>query len=242
MIASIGVQGLPSPRYPDSVFIIMDFDNNGIPIPVGTCFVVAPHYLLSCYHFVDPNKPEYRIATTVEKRNHQYNFIDVNYQVRVSHYNVQMDYCILELLDNRVALTPIPISIQQIEAETDLKVYHAPIDAFNDFTSNILTIFTTWVKCARPTSHHIHCQGGLFGGSSGAPFILRNGRVVAIHIESSNAAETVARAMSVRDAIELVSETVNSNTTVYGSISTGLYIARCPTLLRTLADIGADLA
>ena len=107
-------------------------------------------------------------------------------------------------------------------------------------------IFYQWVRCARPSPHHIYCQGGLYGGSSGAPFILRNGRVVAIHIESSKAAESIdidaMRKLSVHDAIELVSETVNSNTMVHGSISTGLYIAKCPTLVQTLAHIGADLA
>ena len=98
----------------------------------------------------------------------------------------------------------------------------------------------------RPWSHHIHCQGGLYGGSSGAPFILRNGRVTAIHVESSKAAESIdtnaLSTMPILDAIELVSETVYSNTMVHGSISTDLYLAKCPTLLRALANIGADFA
>ena len=151
--------------------------------------------------------------------------------VKIKYYNVKMDYCILELIDANcsVALTPIPVSIQDLEAETNLKVYLAPIAAVNDMTSSTINIFTMWVKCARPTAHHIHCQGVLFGGSSGAPFILRNGRVAAFHLESFNSAETIdaeaVKQMEPQDAIELISETVNSNATSYGSICRGLYIA-----------------
>ena len=237
-------QGLLSPRYPDSVFIILDSEN-GIPVPVATCFVVAPTFLLSCLHFAVPNKSEYIIATTVEKRNSQYTISGPHYAVRIRYYNTNNDYCILELLDTSVALSPIPISIQELEPETDLKVYHAPVDAFNDHSSNVLSIFTAWVRCARPSLHHIYCQGSLYGGSSGAPFILRNGRVVGFHQESLNAAKSVdldiMKNMSAQEVIELVSETVNSNTTVYGSISSGLYIAKCRILVQTLVKIGADI-
>jgi hypothetical protein len=92
--------------------------------------------------------------------------------VKVRFFNVEMDYAIIELCDQRSDLDPIPVSFEEVGPDTDLKVYHYPVDIFNDEHLEDLSQFTAWVKAALPTGHHVSCNNGLYSGSSGVPFLI----------------------------------------------------------------------
>ena len=112
---------------------------------------------------------------------------------------------------------------------------------FNDTSYGGLTIFTDWVKTGRPTAHHIHCKGsGIFRGSSGGPHVLRDGRVVGIHLESGSESKKIdvdeLKSASGDDAMEIISSTVNSNASSYASICSSLYISKCTKLVNCLRE------
>jgi hypothetical protein len=156
---------------------------------------------------------------------------------KVISYNSAMDYAIIEDLSGKNDLTPIPISIQPVEADIDLKVFHLPVGLFTDGGIGDLSVFTKWVKSATPTTHHIPCSGGLYAGSSGGPFVNREGFCVGMHVESINSAEAAPSSISnalVDEAIEIISNTVNSYSNNHDSICRALQLGKCPQLINML--------
>jgi hypothetical protein len=167
---------------------------------------------------------------------------------QILYYNSVMDYAIIEDKSGSNDLTPIPISIRVVDTDVDLKVFHCPVALFNDEDFGDLTVYTSWVKSAKPTKHHSPCSGGLFAGSSGAPFVTRDGFVVGFHVESINSARAIETPQlqaklatgvtaDLNDAIELVSETVNSNSRVHASLCRALCIGSCSKLVETIERV-----
>ena len=232
---------LNSPRYPDSVFAIFDTVANGGDA-VGTCFSVSPKYLISCQHFMKGNHLNYRIALTAERSQAGgITFPAGIMDVKVYRRNKDMDYAILELKAEPYNLVPIPISIDPVVADTDVKVFHFPVAEFNDTSTNVVGPYTQWIKTSIPTAHHIPCGGpGLYRGSSGAPFVSRSGSVVGIHMEAASEAAEVnfAAEMDVDSKIDVISNTVNSNANVHGSRNTALQIGKCDELVTILRKLG----
>jgi hypothetical protein len=62
--------------------------------------------------------------------------------VKVRFFNVEMDYAIIEVCDGVSDLDPIPVSFDEVDPDTDLKVYHYPVDLFNDEHLEYLSQFT----------------------------------------------------------------------------------------------------
>lgn len=181
-----------SPRYPHSVFCIFDKGTDGVFFPVGSCFAVSNKYLLSCQHFMNGRKANYYIALNAEKsKNGIVTFPNGCYEVTVVKFNSVMDYALLELKKEPFELVSIPISLMPVSADEDVKIIHFPVAFFLN-GGGIIGPFANWMKTSLPTSHHLPCSGGgLFKGSSGSPYVLRNGSVVGLHIESVNDASIV---------------------------------------------------
>ncbi len=162
--------------------------------------------------------------------------------VRVRVFNRDMDYAIVELCDNSFDLSPIPISLEMIEADMDLKVFHCPVDTFNEGHVEDLTVFTKWIKTGRPTTHHVSCNVGLFAGSSGGPFISRSGGAVGMHVESVNVSNwlevPVVTTVPISDAEEIFSKTANSSGSSNASFARALLFRKCPQLVRILRELG----
>jgi hypothetical protein len=162
--------------------------------------------------------------------------------VKIHAFNTEMDYAIVELCDDISDLKPIPLSFENIESDMDLKVYHCPVDSFNELHVEDLSHFTEWVKTALPTGHHVSCNKGLYSGSSGGPLITRGGRVVAMHVESISAAKEIDKAdmqdLGLAAAIELISETVNSHAHIHASFSRALVLGKCRVLRAKLIELG----
>ena len=161
---------LNSPRCAGSVFVLCDADTKH---PVGTCFAISSRYLLSCQHFMKGRVLNYLIAAVVMKCNGNITFPNDPVNVKVVRFNTDMDYAILELQDSNSNLTPIPISLDPVESDTDLKLFHCPVAAFHDNSNADVGVLTRWVKSGYMTNHHLVCDGGAFRGSSGAPYVLR---------------------------------------------------------------------
>ena len=224
-----------SPRFPTSVFAIFDNDK---PEAVGTCFAISDTLLLSCQHFMNGNVKKYRIALTAQKSDGVVHFTGER-NVIVLRYNREMDYALLGLSDEPHNLDPIPLSLHPVEADIDVKVFHFPVTTFNDSANGSISPFTAWVKTSIATRHHLPCGGpGLYKGSSGAPYVLRSGGAVALHMEAVNDAKTVDFEDDANaDAkLEVLSSTVNSNANSHGSISSGLLIGQCPKLVAILKE------
>jgi hypothetical protein len=246
LIAPSTVPAPDSPRYPNSVFIFGDFASGSFE-PVGSCFAVSERHLLTAQHNMHNRRAtNYGIAMTVSRSKGGQVMTDpiLPYRVRVLYYNASMDYAILILEDASLPpLEKVPVSIARVEFDTDLKVFHCPVGLFTSESSDSVSVFTGWVKTSRCTAHHIPCSGGLFAGSSGSPFITRAGYVVGMHVESIN--EQIdnlnVKGLDVTDALEIVSDTVNSNAQNHASLSSALCVGLCPQLVKCLRTLGIQL-
>lgn len=244
---------LTSPRYPDSVFIFGDTVTEKF-LAVGTCFAISSRHLLTVQHNLDPqNKSRlsgYAIAPYVSRDASGRIHIPKGFPraVRILAYNTQMDYAIAELCKEPFDLVPIPISTEEVECDTNLKVYHCPVDIFNEEHVKDLTVFSACVKSARPTRHHVASNVGLYCGSSGGPFISQNGGAIGMHVESVNKANFVdigaigtnpiETKAEIVEAMEIISTTINSNAHAHASFSRGLVFSKCRKLLQYLRSLG----
>ena len=227
--------GILSPRYPNSVYALFDEDQS-----VGTAFAISDKHLLSCQHFMNGRKILYDIALVAEKKNNVVTYVRGKKRIKVIKYNAGMDYAVLELVDRPYDLIKIPIFVGEVEADIDLKVFHFPVTSFNSSNTGSITPFTQWMKSSISVNHHLPCSGtALLLGSSGAPYVNRNGCVVGLHIESVN--NTVELDFELDDDVDsklkIISETVNSNANAHGSIVQVLLIAKCPKLVQVLRDL-----
>jgi hypothetical protein len=215
---------------------LCDSEKNG-HAPVGTCFAISEKLLLSCQHFMKGKAVLYTIALVVEKRKGILSFPQGFMHVRVISYNVEMDYAVLQLYNKETQdLIPIPISVRPVESDVDVKIFHCPLEQFLDTDPSACGAFTKWTKTGVQSSHHVLCDVSLFKGSSGAPYVLRSGEVVAIHVENRSSAEcvTLEEDTPVYEALELMSNTINSHANVHSSMAYGLLISKCPTLVSEL--------
>jgi hypothetical protein len=145
---------LNSPRYPNSVFIFGDI-RNGVFEAVGTCFAISPQYLLTAQHnMLNRVKRGYAIVPYLTRETDGSLNIPAGYprEIEIKYFNSKMDYAVASLVNVPFDLSPIPVSLENIEADMDIKVYHCPVDFFNEEHIGDLTVFTSWTKTARPTS------------------------------------------------------------------------------------------
>lgn len=171
------------------------------------------------------------------------------FKVRVHTRNVDMDWAVLELLDTRLAMTPMPISLlDPIPRETRLKVYHCPVVLYIIGENDVITSVGHRVVYYAASGHHIITSNGLYSGSSGAPCILPTGEVIGIHGEMVNQGMTVDRSsvqvsetesqIDVQSAVDVLSNSINSNIMVSGSQNRALKISQCSVLVRLLTNLG----
>ena len=233
--------GSLSPRYADSVFIFGSLED-GVFMPTGTCFAVSDEYLLTAQHNMDKRKlVGYGIAVSVSKTNDVQEAPEDFHRVKIKYYNVQSDWAIIELLDPPFTerTVPIPITTVDVEMDTDFKVFHMPISEYMFQETDSISAHTDWLKAGRPKKHHVEGNKGLFRGSSGAPFVLRNGYAFAMHLESRNEAISVPEGK--RDDAEVISNTIHSNAQVHASRCSGLYLKTCSELLSRLLELGVRI-
>jgi len=233
-----------SPRFPDSVFVLCDKTYNSISSPCGTAFAISPRHVLTCAHNLRKgNVKRYFIALMVT-RNGSVQYPNGFHEVELKGRCYETDWAILELISKSVSLKFIEIFRgDSIEVESDIKVYHAPVSFFNTQQNDMLCANPDWVKYWRCTRHHVCVSKGLFSGSSGSPFLLRNGQVVGMHQESHNEAvdidepslkKRIIAKDDVWDVITVVSDSVISSGRVHASMAQGLWLSKCTSLMTFL--------
>jgi hypothetical protein len=235
------------PKYGDtSIFILCDNARNNHE-PLGTTFAVSVRHLLTAYHNLatKPKQKIYSIASSLLK-GHTNRYCGV----RVHAINKEMDWAVLELFDtNPIELVPIPVSLRDpLEREMRLKVYICPVALYNNGGTSAMTSVPHWVQYWNSTDHHIVTSNGMYSGSSGAPYILPSGEVVAIHVYMDNQAETIDATIvqvpeeysqsGIQDIVDIISNTTNSNVRVAGAQNSGLKISRCSQLVNLLRSLG----
>ena len=160
-------------------------------------------------------------------------------------YDTGKDWAILRLEDGDSSpnLVSIPISIDMVEADTDLKIFHAPVGVFNAGGEDGVSVYTDWVKSARMREHCIPCSRGLFPGSSGGPFVTRAGFAVGMHQASVNHVREM-QAVYTDDAkanFDALSDSCKSSVSNHASNCSALHLGSCPALVQELRDIGLPL-
>jgi len=190
---------------------------------------------MTAAHNLQNGQLQYMVTSVVERAgNGAIIFPNTKIVATIYKTNPTMDYAILQIQGSS-ALDPIPISMEDIEPESDVKVYHCSVSSFNAMEVDVVLPGAEWVRYMGSTRHHIYCNKGLFSGSSGAPFILRNGRVIGLHVESINESKEVSMdgqahlqtANDIWGALEVVSNTVNSNAHSHGSTCKALKFSSC---------------
>jgi hypothetical protein len=239
---------LPSPRYEQSIYVFCDSIRRG-GTPVGTCFAISERHVMTCYHCLAKTCPAakllkiYSITFSVERiRRTELLEFETQRDVRLRYYNELSDYAILEVVGPENLPEFIPISVEEVRSDTDVKIFYCPVGIFRDGGDRILGVNTVWAKTLKGTKHHLRCNAGLYRGSSGAPVVLRNGSVVAFHQESGSEARILntqeLEQMDLGEATELISETVNSVATAYTATSYAVEIRKCRQLVEILRNEG----
>jgi len=225
------------------VYIFGDYTKE-VFVPVGTCFTISERHLLTAQYSMDGKRRDgYAIAQSVSRQRDRSGAERVDAMglvtAEVIYYNSGMDYAIIEV-NPKSPLVPIPISIRNIEGDTDLKVLHAPIGLFNQYSSEHIGIFSAWLKSSTPIDgHHILCTGGLFAGSSGAPLLTVEEYAVGMHVLSDSEAReaNVSEEATQKERNEIFSDSINSNSHVHSSIIKELCIGACRKLLEVLGKL-----
>lgn len=216
--------------------------------PIGTCFVISNRHLLTCYHNLledqhGISEQNYTIALSVERsETNQLLFPEGYREVGLKYRNKTADWAILELRGDPSFQEIIPVSLDPVPSDTDVKVFHCAVGPFNSEEEEILSAETTWAKTLRGTAHHLRCNKGFYRGSSGAPVLLRNGSVVAFHQESNNEARKLPSGqtlvqMTTDDAWDLISDVVNSVASSYTANARAIEISKCPRLVEQLRNL-----
>lgn len=214
---------------------------------MGTCFAITNELLLTCqHHMLDDRRTGYAIALTCERSKGVVSCPDGWFGVKVVRFNKDMDYALIESVIKK-DLAPIPLSIATVEGDLYVKVFHSPIDDFNEkVEDDSVAVHTKWVKSTLPSRHHVKCTGGLYPGSSGGPFMMRNGRAIGFHCESVRRnsevkPETLDGRSMEESNTEIISDTVNSHAHNHGSFCRALLIGKCKKLLGVLRGYGVEL-
>eukprot|EP01031_Cornospumella_fuschlensis_P025970 gene25970-31362_t len=235
MTQSVPTPVSESPRCAGSVYVLCTEDM----IPVGTAFIVSSTLALSAYHCVamDPNKPT---------RSHTKNWVIVQKLERASNGSVfpfgevipvivhrfamKEDFVLLRRSDHRIFEADRILRICPRELlpdwtnEVNLKVYHCPVALFNQGTGmDAIHAVPLKVKRTIVTGHRCWTDQGLFGGSSGAPYVVCDhgplfGKVYAIHVQSISTAKGLSDCKSEgKDPDEMMSEVTDSLVECHGS-------------------------
>lgn len=241
---------LLDPRKKRSVFVLCSTDMQ----PVGTAFVVSPTLVLSAYHCIadKPHAPtnkhgkNWLLAQRVERMpSGDIHAVDCSViPVKAAKFSVGPDFAFLERSDNLQFDDDLVLDICPKESLPDwrddiaLTVYHCLIELFNS-NKGLSAVHPVTLSTMRTivTGHRCWTHDGLYGGSSGAPYIISNpgptfGMVYGMHTQSMNTARRLADlSRAERDNDELVDELSDSHAESYGLFGEGIILGAYTNLI-----------
>lgn len=179
--------------------------------------------------------------------------------IAIGDYNAreEFDYAVIQTVNERdptfsslPLLIPIPIYKNPLIMEDVVKCYYAyEAPLFNELTRPTCGIGVgTAQKVTFVSPHHLEIYNqGFKEGCSGGPYIINDGgvgKVVAIHVESTNdipdlqataqSMDHTAEITQLRDAVSVFSHSHTSK-------SVGLIISQCDQLVGFLRNLGIDV-
>lgn len=223
----------------------------------GTAFAISENCVLTAYHNIatDPAKPtrshtkSWKLVNGLERLSDGSiqtieNFVPID--VIVHKYAYKADWVILRRNDGRLFnpndVVPIcPVAdIPAYGEEPDIKIYHCAVALFNAGYLNAIRHTSLTVKMGFCSHHKVFLQADIFGGSSGAVYLIADyrhkgfGKVFGMHCESTNTARPISdieneEVIIDRDAI--VEEVTDSCVNSHASFVEGILISKYTTLM-----------
>ena len=220
--------------------------------PIGTAFAVQcdrMNKLITAGHNIDDTKATLTIARRVEKDNlgRAINCRVWRKRVEVVCVNATEDWAVLRLsssaqfaVENSIPLCPRS-ELEHILASDRFWVVYCPVEAFTA-VGGIPSLEPNISGKEHPmgislTRKEIYLPMGLWKGCSGGVVVDSRSRAVAIHLASTNTAETLEEATKKSGGDDKVSEmtsVVNSLTENHASYTTSRLISCCDRLLVAL--------
>jgi hypothetical protein len=230
-------------------------------VPIGSAFAVRcpqQNKLITAGHVVydyDNGQPivgKLSVSLQVEK-NRLGQIINVrsnktyNVKVDVNGLDCDNDWAVLSLVSKRRIFSiddSIPIcgidEIPSVKYEPQFKLYHCPAEQY-DLIRVVSVTPSPWMKTQAivKTSGLMFFPFGFSKGSSGGVYVDREGRAVAVHLESISSAMTLEEAKSISGSArstdeKSLEEAINSSAHSHTSISRCLIISCFPVLLNNL--------
>ena len=174
----------------------------------GTAFAFNCDHVVTAFHNIyeldktDDSKLEVLECVLVTKISKNYNDDDVDYGDPSKHIRLEFvegdkseDWAVLRRTDGFTFPHPLSICLEfdlpALDDDEAIKPFGFPLASFNLHLSGEL--FSSHRRSvAQYLGSKLLCIGGLHGGMSGGPYINRLGKVVAIHLASSNETEKSA--------------------------------------------------
>lgn len=222
---------------------------------LGTSFAITKKHVITAYHNLLGQEDDensmlgsssehiFHICRNVKKISSDHCFQDP-IAVKYVLGSFSDDWAILEIVespryfDEFIPLCassdlPNPSLFERLE----LKTYHAPI---GQFMTNGFETGQIWWEQYQPVLQYdrdgkwICVQGGLYRGSCGAPYVDRNGRVVAMHLASMhegreyshmNKKQKRPTVATLSAAVDAITEYSTDMSDVHNSVRQGLVLA-----------------
>jgi hypothetical protein len=245
----------PYPRLLHCIFILCDVTLKAC----GTAVAISEYCVLTAYHNIanDPLKPtrshipSWRIVNGLERNSDGSvqtidNFVPI--AVTVHKYSYNADWVILKrdvgsFNPNDVVPICPAAEIPTYGEEPNVKIYQCAVELFNTGFVNAIRPTSLEVKMGFCSSHKVFLQAGLFGGSSGAVYVISDyrhigfGKAFGMHCESINAARTISDIEDegiIIDPDAIVEEVSDSCVNSHASFVEGILISKYKTLLENI--------
>ena len=131
--------------------MICDFNGT----PCGTAFAVATNYLLTAKNNLIPTILQYKIVDNLTRNEKTGDVINSGFiEVKVIKVGKILDWAVLKTVES-VPLIPMPLTLREVDRDTDIKIYHCPVLLFNNFEMEILCPNSRWTKVIATVKHSL---------------------------------------------------------------------------------------
>lgn len=188
MIHIVVGSNLPSPRLAELLYVVVTFDANNFPVPLGSAFVAESKsmtLLITADHVATGSSGTRLFVVRKMTRLTDGSLcmepsapIEVVLLARDATSDVAVLRCTSHVFPKSIKLCPRGEE-PSIENEDRVKSYHCPIQLFVDcYMDTIACVGTDYSKLRMSSSHHYWLAGEHVHGSSGGVVVDTNGRAV----------------------------------------------------------------
>lgn len=226
----------------------------------GTAFIISPKCVLTAYHNIaeDPDNPtrkhekHWKIVNGLERMEDDTvetieDFVPIS--VTVHAFSYKADWVILKrddgLFDNSEVVPICPVQeLPTYGEELEVKIYHAANQLFNDGFVSAIRPISLSVRYGFHSKHKVFMQAGLFGGSSGALYVISDyrhrgfGKALGMHVCSISTKRKIKDVLEDgkedADSDEVLEEVTDSCVSSHASFVEGIIISRYNNLMNAI--------